>query len=230
MEFLDKYFSKPVFRNAFLCFLAHLFIGIVQSFFLEERFENGLITIGLVVGDFIQLFLQFAMIWFFYSDFQKKHGKITLNEIAVIGLINYFLICVSRFFPLWKDSSFKFSHYFIDSFLEIVLAQLIFSVIVFIVMINIIGMWKIYQKAGEKGWASIVPFYNIIVMLKIVDKPSWWLIMLLIPFVNVVFAIMITYELSKRFGKYDYFVFGLILLPFIFYPILGFGDDEYGFE
>jgi len=41
---------------------------------------------------------------------------------------------------------------------------------------------------------------------------------------------MITYELSKRFGKYDYFVFGLILLPFIFYPILGFGDDEYGFE
>lgn len=230
MGFLDKYFSKPVFRNAFVCFLAHLFIGIVQSFFLEERYQNDLANIALVVSGFIQFLLQVAMIWFFYRDFEKKHRKINLNEIAVIGLINYFLLCVSRFFPLWKYSEFKFSSYFIDTFLELLLSQLIFSLIIFVVLVNIIGMWKIYQKAGEKGWASIVPFYNIIVMLKIVDKPSWWLIMLLIPFVNVVFAIMINYELSKRFGKYDYFVFGLILLPFIFFPILGFGDDEYGFE
>lgn len=91
-----------------------------------------------------------------------------------------------------------------------------------IVIVMIIAQWKIYEKAGQPGWASLIPIYNIIVLLEIIRKPWWWLLMLLIPIVNVVFAIMMINQLSKAFGKDAGFTVGLLFLGMIFYPILAF--------
>ena len=91
----------------------------------------------------------------------------------------------------------------------------------------IVCQWKIYTKAGKPGWASIIPIYNIVVLLEIVKKPIWWLVLLMIPLVNVVIAILIMIELAKVFGKDGGFTVGLILLPYVFYPILAFGDAKY---
>ena len=91
----------------------------------------------------------------------------------------------------------------------------------------IICQWKIYTKAGKPGWACLIPIYNIVVLLEIVKKPVWWLVLLLIPIVNLVIAIIIMIELAKVFGKDGGFTVGLILLPYIFYPILAFGDAKY---
>ncbi len=91
----------------------------------------------------------------------------------------------------------------------------------------IICQWKIYTKAGKPGWACLIPIYNIVVLLEIVKKPVWWLVLLLIPFVNLVIVILIMVELAKVFGKDGGFTVGLILLPYIFYPILAFGDAKY---
>ena len=96
-----------------------------------------------------------------------------------------------------------------------------------IVVLMIVSGWKIYEKAGQPGWASIIPIYNIIVMLKIVGKPLWWIIMLIIPGVNLVFAIWMLNMLSKSFGKDEGFTVGLLLLGVVFYPILAFGDARY---
>lgn len=96
-----------------------------------------------------------------------------------------------------------------------------------IIVLIIAALWKIFTKAGKPGWASIIPIYNIIVLLEIVGKPVWWLLMFLIPFVNFIFAIWVTNLLAKSFGKTEAFTVGLVLLPFIFYPILGFGDAQY---
>lgn len=96
-----------------------------------------------------------------------------------------------------------------------------------ITVIAIIAMWKIFQKAGQPGWAAIIPVYNIYILLKIVGKPTWWLLLLFIPLVNIVIGIWITNMLSKSFGKDEAFTAGLILLGFIFYPILGFGSAVY---
>ena len=96
-----------------------------------------------------------------------------------------------------------------------------------IAIINIIAQWKIYSKAGKPGWAVLIPFYNIIVLLEIVGKPIWWLFLFLIPGVNLIFGIWVTNLLSKSFGKDEAFTVGLVLLGFIFYPILGFGDAKY---
>ena len=85
--------------------------------------------------------------------------------------------------------------------------------------------WKIFTKAGEPGWASLVPIYNSILMLKMIGKP-WWT--LFIPVWNViVFVFMVPFGLARKFGKGSGFGWGLLLLPYIFYPILGFGSSQY---
>ena len=95
------------------------------------------------------------------------------------------------------------------------------------VVIAIAGMWKAFEKAGQPGWGSIIPVYNSYLMLKIGGKPGWWLLLFLIPGVNIIFAIRTINMISKSFGKDEGFTIGLLLLGFIFWPILGFGDAQY---
>ena len=96
-----------------------------------------------------------------------------------------------------------------------------------VVILMIASMWKVFTKAGKPGWAAIVPIYNLIVLLEIVGKPTWWLLLLLIPCVNLIIFIMVYHRLSLSFGKDVGFTIGLILLGFIFMPILAFGDAQY---
>ncbi len=96
-----------------------------------------------------------------------------------------------------------------------------------VIILVIVSMWKIFEKAGKPGWACIIPIYNMIVLLEIVGKPWWWLLLYLIPVVNLVILIWVFNLLSKSFGKTEGFTIGLILLGFIFFPILGLGDAQY---
>ena len=95
------------------------------------------------------------------------------------------------------------------------------------VVFLIASMWKINVKAGQPGWACLVPIYNIIVLLKIAGKPWWWLFLMILPIVNIVILIMMWHGVSKNFGKDGGFTAGLILLGFIFIPILAFGSATY---
>ena len=94
----------------------------------------------------------------------------------------------------------------------------------FIVFV-VAGIWKTFEKAGQPGWAAIVPFYNYYIMAKIGDVKNWWLIF--IPFVNIYIIFVIMIALAKSFGKDTGFGIGLVFLGFIFFPILGFGDAHY---
>ena len=89
------------------------------------------------------------------------------------------------------------------------------------------SMWIIFKKAGKPGWAAIVPIYNTIIMLEIAKKPIWWILLMFIPFVNIIVSFIVTYNLSKTFGKGTGFAIGLIILPLIFYPIMAFGKSTY---
>ena len=99
-----------------------------------------------------------------------------------------------------------------------------------LIIVAIAGQWKMFEKAGKPGWACIVPIYNIVVLLEIVRKPVWWILLMLIPVVNLVILIIVYIELAKAFGKSGGFAVGLILLSFIFIPILGFGDAQYQYS
>jgi hypothetical protein len=97
--------------------------------------------------------------------------------------------------------------------------------IVFVLII--IAQWRVFEKAGQPGWAAIIPIYSTLVLLRIVGKPWWWLLLMLIPIANIIFAVWVINLLSKSFGKDEGFTVGLILVPFVFYPVLGFGSAEY---
>ena len=96
-----------------------------------------------------------------------------------------------------------------------------------IIVAVIAGWWKIFTKAGEAGWKSIIPVYNFIVILKIVGRDWWWVILMLIPIVNFIILIIVALDLAKSFGRGTGFGIGLAFLSFIFAPILGFGSDTY---
>ncbi len=90
------------------------------------------------------------------------------------------------------------------------------------VILCIVSQWKLFQKAGKPGWASIVPVYNTLMIIEIIKKPWWWLLLLLIPIVNLVFSIWVINLYVKAFGKNEGYTIGVLLFPFIFLPILAF--------
>jgi hypothetical protein len=94
----------------------------------------------------------------------------------------------------------------------------------------IISLWKIFEKAGQPGWACIVPFYNIYILTKIAEKPGYWAVLMCIPYIGLIWVIWVYNRIAKRFGKTEGFTAGMIFLSIIFFPILGFGDAQYKSE
>jgi hypothetical protein len=107
--------------------------------------------------------------------------------------------------------------------MEIVILLVYLAVLVFVIA----GLWKTFTKAGQPGWACIIPIYNIYIMMKIAGRPGWWLLLMLIPIVSLVVGIIVCLDIAKSFGKGAGFGIGLALLGFIFFPILGFGSATY---
>jgi hypothetical protein len=101
----------------------------------------------------------------------------------------------------------------------------IFEIAVTVLMV--VSMWKIFSKAGQPGWAAIIPIYNLYIWCKIVGRPWWWILLMLIPFVNFIICIILLIDLAKSFGKGVGFGLGLLFLGIIFFPILGFGSAQY---
>jgi len=96
-----------------------------------------------------------------------------------------------------------------------------------VIVLLIAGMWKVFTKASQPGWAAIIPIYNLVVLLNIVGRPIWWIILFFVPLVNFIAAIMIGIDLAKSFGKDTLYGLGLAFLSPIFIPMLGFGSAQY---
>lgn len=143
--------------------------------------------------------------------------------------------------------------------MELQIMDIIVSIIV--VVLTLAGLWKVFEKAGRKGWEGIIPIYNQYVMLRITGLSGWWIATYLLPIVPLVvvsnmniavnspevppvvtalaiivllsgFIIsvvqtIINYEMARSYGKGLAYTFGLIFFPFVFWPILGFGDAVY---
>jgi hypothetical protein len=97
------------------------------------------------------------------------------------------------------------------------------ALFVFFVAVN----WKIFAKAGQPGWLSLIPIYNLVIFLKIIGRPVWWLVLFLVPLINFVVIIICAIDLAKSFGKGTGYGIGLVFLGFIFAPMLAFGSSTY---
>ena len=91
----------------------------------------------------------------------------------------------------------------------------------------IISQWRVFVKAGQPGWACLIPIYNFLIILKIANKPWWWIFLMMIPIANIVFMIIILNRISKSFGKSEGFTVGLVLLGIVFWGILAFDSSVY---
>ncbi len=89
------------------------------------------------------------------------------------------------------------------------------------------GTWRVFEKAGEPGWASLIPIYNLIVWLRIAGERWWCILLYMIPVINVVLHLLVARDVAKRFGKSAAFGWGLCFMGIVFCPILGFGRAEY---
>ena len=80
--------------------------------------------------------------------------------------------------------------------------MLVSIIYLLIVVLLLVSMWKVYEKAGRQGWEGIIPIYNLYVMLQIINRPWWWLlIMIFVPIANIIFSIIALKEFLEKFGK-----------------------------
>ncbi|WP_460583636.1 DUF5684 domain-containing protein [Hymenobacter arcticus] len=87
-----------------------------------------------------------------------------------------------------------------------------------LLVLSIVGLWKLFEKAGKPGWASLVPIYNIIVMFEIIGKPLWQIVLFLVPIANLYVIITMVVGMAKSYGKYGIgnYLFAFFLSPIAF--------------
>jgi hypothetical protein len=97
-----------------------------------------------------------------------------------------------------------------------------------VAVVFIVGLWRVFTKAGQPGWAVLIPIYNAYILTKMAGRPGWWVVMLMIPLVNLAFAFVLAIDIAKAFGQST--VFGVVLLFLlggVGYLVLGFGNYSY---
>ena len=93
----------------------------------------------------------------------------------------------------------------------------IFLTLLIINLIHGIGTWKLYSKAGFKWWYALIPMVNIYFLLKIINRPIWWFLLILIPVINVIIIPVIWVEISRSFQKNSYVDTSLSIISLGFY-------------
>src|ERR1700733_4050871 len=104
----------------------------------------------------------------------------------------------------------------------------ILPVIYVIIIATVAGLYKIFEKAGEKGWKAIVPVYNYYIWLKILQRPWWWIFIFIVPGVGFMMMMVVAGITSESFGKKSS---GKMILSGLFFfvslPLMGFGKDPF---
>ena len=96
-----------------------------------------------------------------------------------------------------------------------------------LVILMVAGLWKTLNKAGQPGFTAVIPIVNWFFIAMAAGLPAWWGVLILVPIINVFVVIYIYIMIAQRFGRGAGTVLGLFFLPFVFWPILGFGSAKY---
>ena len=95
-------------------------------------------------------------------------------------------------------------------------------------VVSLAGYWKALTKAGEPGWAGLVPIYNLWVLVRASGNSWLWFVACLVPVVNIVAVAKVFVDFAGQFGRGLLFGILTFMVPFVMLPILGFGDYSYG--
>lgn len=141
------------------------------------------------------------------------------------------------------------------SLMPYIIIGIILSLIMYVLIA--IGLWKMFEKAGEPGWKAVIPFYNFYVLFKLSWTPLWFwvslggsiftfvfsilrvgaaLVSVFVVFVILVFIATLLinciamYKVSLAYGKPPIYTIGLIFLPYVFLMLIGLGKDKYKYS
>ena len=149
-----------------------------------------------------------------------------LNQKRIWRARQFAVTCFVQPLPLIMDN--------FDTTTWMVLITAYLAIVIPIVIIAIVAMWRIFTKAGQPGWAVLIPFYNLYVLTQVAKRPGWWMLLYFASFIPVIGALGVLFvsiidnlRLAKLFGKSAGFGVGMILLGIVFLPILAFGDADY---
>ena len=109
----------------------------------------------------------------------------------------------------------------------LIMYAVFFSISIVVSLLILAANWKIYTKAGEAGWKSLIPIYNTYVLYKIVYGSGWKFLLLFVPILGEIVAIVFCFRLAQAFGKGFLFGLGILLFPYIALLDLGFGRVSY---
>ena len=97
-----------------------------------------------------------------------------------------------------------------------------------VMVVMIVAYWKIFVKAGEAGWKSLIPFYNTYLLFQIAGRNGLWFLLLFVPIANIIAIVVLSLDLARSYGKSPVFgIFGLLLFPYVGYLMLGFDSSTY---
>jgi Family of unknown function (DUF5684) len=97
-----------------------------------------------------------------------------------------------------------------------------------VALVGVVGLWRVFAKAGRPGWGAIIPIYNVYLLVKVAGRPGWWVLLYLVPVVNIVIHAIVAMDVARNFGKSKTFgIVGLWLFSVIGFVILGFSDARY---
>ena len=243
--------KNEIWRHALVAAAMVMFmslIGMAIAFYSDNSFSSASFFLYTVLLSILHYGFYIGAICYALVLFQRKNnGRITSRQAYGIGFATVLIVVLIDFIfgyvtfefitkqkiaELESENSlmgsgFSEMSYFDEMMLISVFTSMLVRVVVMLVALYFVGRWKMFQKAGEEGWASIIPLYNTYKLIIISGNPGWYFVMLLIPVVNIVFGIMILNGLSAQFGKSSGYTWGLIFLGLIFMPMLGFDENNY---
>lgn len=156
-------------------------------------------------------------------------------EISVKSVFTFLAIMIT--IPVFINLGMLYYNSFSDeniarifsesNYLLILISGLITNLILGLFVITLASHWRIFRKAGYKGWYALIPILNLIIMCDIIKRDAWWVFLFFIPLINLIAYAIITNGMARVFNRSSEFSVGLFFLPFIFFPILAFGENEY---
>jgi len=113
-------------------------------------------------------------------------------------------------------------------FVNIIIFLWLFALFTFVIFIFVTAIsWKLFEKAGKNAKEAFIPIYNLTVLFQIAEIPSYYFLILLIPGFDIILIIFVEYKLAKLFNVSNGFMWGMILCPVVFIPILAHGNFVY---
>lgn len=223
--------SRTILKWSIFQYLAGAAIGTFSYLFFDMVSPtDASVVVFTAVTSIVSIAITVIFIAYAIRDYERQ-----IND--VIGIKNAFLLLGGMFlFTTILGLAIlliriNLGHIPVDAMFipSMFISQVAMQILFYFMAIMLISLWRVFEKADQPGWASIVPIYNLVVMAEIARKPGSWVVLMFIPLVNIVVGVMLVNAIAKSFGRDEGFTVGLIFLPFIFYPMLAFSYDYWAY-